>query len=229
MSTFRYYKRGQGELDTSNFPALLEEGRVKVSTLDEKTFVSLLALNEYAEDRKFILGGKPIEVVVEGYVQHLRGDKDVFPVASLYELLDHCVITTPSVQHESTRAITPGIVTLAQIAQDLKIGGWFTTPIGADASVPRICPEVQFFADKVRKDGKVEGLKLNFKRLPIATRQVIIVDDILGGGATASLTLEALRETGYTGAVYLWVAYNEGIHTGSFLSQFDSYFLGSKI
>ena len=53
MESFKYYKRGQGELDTSNFNTLLEQGSLTVETLDSKTFVSLLAFNSYIDSKTF--------------------------------------------------------------------------------------------------------------------------------------------------------------------------------
>ena len=47
MESFQYYKRGEGELNTSNFPAIVKQGRIVIDNLDCKTFFALSCLNQY--------------------------------------------------------------------------------------------------------------------------------------------------------------------------------------
>lgn len=225
MERFKYYKRGEGELDTSNFPQIAEHKTIFVNRLDSKTFVSLLALNEYLRS-----SGTMIGVIVLGYVDHLRGDKDVYPPANLYGLLDNMVISCQQIQHESTDKIESAQITSAEIAGDLKIMNhkWFTTFIGADSSVSKFFPGVDLQAEKVRENGKVLANVLKGK-IPEAAKRIIIVDDLLGGGATVRMLVDHIREKGFEGEILLWVQYNEGIHSDDFLGLFDNYYIGDTI
>lgn len=224
METLKYYKRGQGELDTSNFPEIAEQGELRIGNLDDRTLVSLMALN------KFLIhnGTKDVNVLCTGYVQHLRGDKDVFPVAQLYDDLMMLKFICERVQHESTDKIKSASVTKREVLSDLALGNdWFTAFIGADGSVPKFFPTIDKCAKKVRKDGKVTGM--NFELGENALRRIIIVDDILGGGATVQMLVDKIRASGFDGDLYLWVEYCEGIHKPEFLDQFRECHKGSVI
>ena len=220
MENFKYYRRGTGELDTSNFPDLIQQGYVHVETLNEKTFMSLMALNDCDIPKGFM-------VIVEGYVAHLRADKDFYSPANLYRKLDRMEILCSSIQHEDTPEIKGAQITTSNICTDLGISQWFTTFYGADKSVPKFAPFIVNSADKLRAFGKVVSLDFNAK--PPTKGRVVIVDDLLGGGATIQMLLDKLRNDGYTGEVFLWVAYNEGIHTTSFLDQFNGCFIGDRV
>lgn len=223
---FEYYKRGKGELNTSNFPNIVASGHLLVETLDEKTFMSLMALNEYMKLRK---PGAVIKVEVFGYVAHLRGDKDEYPPARLYELLDHMSIECQSIQHESTPVIKSATITKADVMRDLpEATAWFTQLIGADGSVPKFFPEVDGCAQKVRANGKVTEMDFPTP-LPCSVKQIVIVDDLLGGGATIQMLVDIIRGSGFTGKIHMWVAYNEGFHKQEFLDQFDSYHIGVQV
>jgi hypothetical protein len=231
MSTFQYYKRGAGELDTSNFPELLANGYIEIQNLDEKTFMSLLTFNywldtvpsEKYDNTSFFL------VKIYGYVAHLRSDKDLFSPAKLYDLFTNLMFKVYNIQHESVPMIKS-----AQIGQEKilmafpQLCPWFTTFVGADSSVHKFFPDVEYEAEKIRKDGKVISTELKIE-WPSAIRRVIIVDDLLGGGATVQMLVDTIREQGYEGEVYLWTAYNEGFHTDAFLSQFNGYYVGEEV
>ena len=149
MVSFKYYKRGQGELDTSNFNTLLEQGSLTVETPQE-------------------------------------------------------------------------------IVSDLEITPWYTQYVGADSSVCKFFPRVDVQAQKVRLDGKVLSNQLE-KPIPQRVNRVVIVDDILGGGATVRMLVESLRKDGFTGEIYLWVRYNEAIHTEDFIDLFKGVYLGDTL
>lgn len=227
MESFKYYLRGKGELDTSNFPQLVFQNYVVIDKLDEKTFVSLLSLNTYIKqcdpspEEKFI-------VHIMGYVNHLRGDKDVFSVSSLYGLLDCMSIYTELIQHESTPDVPTPIINGDIVLQDLRNSSpWYTTFVGADASVPKFFPSCAFFAEKIREKGKVKSV--SFTLPDTKAKRIVIVDDILGGGATVQMLVDSIRKQGFTGEIALWVQYNEGIHTKDFLSLFNDYYIGDNI
>ena len=226
MEIFKYYKRGVGELDTSNFDEIINSGEMEVDRIDDKTFFSLLTLNTYLETEWF---GNDVTVTVRGYVANLRGDKDLFPPAVIYQLLTRLKIVCKSIQHESTDKIRTTTITKNTILTDLpKASQWFTAFVGADGSVPKFYPTIDSFATKVREGGKV--VSLDYK-MPSAhdIRSVVIVDDILGGGATIQMLLDTIKSQGFTGTFHLWVAYNEGIHKPEFLEQFESHFIGNLI
>tara|TARA_R110000744_G_scaffold3989_6_gene14710 strand:+ start:1364 stop:2041 length:678 start_codon:yes stop_codon:yes gene_type:complete len=225
MESFKYYKRGQGELDTSNFNTLLEQGSLTVETLDSKTFVSLLAFNSYIDSKTFT----SFNVLVKGYVEHMRGDKDLFSVSSLYLThLPYLNITCAAPQHESTAKIVSAKVEPQEIVSDLEITPWYTQYVGADSSVCKFFPRVDVQAQKVRLDGKVLSNQLE-KPIPQRVNRVVIVDDILGGGATVRMLVESLRKDGFTGEIYLWVRYNEAIHTEDFIDLFKGVYLGDTL
>ena len=226
MAEFKYYKRGAGELDTSNFPDILAAGEVTIKTLDEKTFMSLLALNEYAREAD---EGQMIRVKILGYVAHLRADKDEYQPARLYELLDHMALHCDSIQHESTEQIRSAMITKQDILRDLpKASSWFAMFVGADGSVPKFFPECDLCALKMRESGKVTDM--SFPTLPhTETKQIIIVDDLLGGGATIQKLVDIIRRDGFAGPIHMWVAYNEGFHKQEFLDQFESYHIGELV
>lgn len=218
--TFKYYKRDKGELDTSNFPEILKAKTIIVDTLDEKTFMSLLALNEYCMDVAHIT------VIVTGYIAHLRGDKDVFSVASLYDTLDCLTIVPTGIQHESTHKVQSAKIAASDILRRLELSA--ASYVGADKSVHKFFPGVTIEANKVRTDGKVISTTLDVTGLPMEGN-VIIVDDILGGGATIQAVYDIIRGARPLSDIYLWVAYNEGIHNSEFLDQFADTFIGDLI
>ncbi len=61
------------------------------------------------------------------------------------------------------------------------------------------------------------------------SENIIIIDDILGGGATIQAVHDIIKNNHPEKNIYLWVAYNEGIHSGRFLEQFTGYFIGDEI
>ncbi|MBL1322202.1 MAG: hypothetical protein COA63_014255 [Methylophaga sp.] len=224
MAKFEYYKRGAGELNTSNFPTILREKTIYIKTLDEKTFMSLLALQTWVGNKTNL-----ITVRIAGYVAHLRGDKDLFPMSRMYDLLTLFKFECRSIQHESTDKIKS-----IQITQD-NIEAGFDKPfyqepifIGADGSVIKFFPHANHSAEKVRRSGKVTGMKFDTNNLD-STNPIIIVDDILGGGATIQMLINILRKAKFTNDLFLWVEYNEGIHTKEFLKQFADYHIGEII
>lgn len=228
MQTLKYYKRGQGELDTSNFPDIVNQGKLIIQNLDEKTFVSLLVLNEYMETQAHQM----ITIVVEGYVAHLRGDKDLYPPSILYGMLNNFVIVCNQIQHEVDGGYKLKIssIGLKEIQKSLTDLGWGTRKyIGADSSVPKFCPEITSCATKVREGGKV--IKLDYEYLSVYDKydNLIIVDDILGGGATVQMLVDKLKSHNKNANIHLWTQYNEGIHSELFLNQFKSYYIGDKI
>ena len=226
MEQFKYYKRGKGELDTSNFKTIALTLRLKVSTLDEKTFTSLLALNHYMQITE---NSGTIRVVVEGYVAHLRADKDEYSPANLYLMLDRMEIDCLSVQHESTAKIKSATVDKLRVLEDLdRLSPWFTLFIGADGSVPKFFPDVDICARKVRENGKVTDMAFSMPETSQA-KQIIIVDDLLGGGATIQMLVDIIKASGFAGPIHMWVAYNEGFHTQEFLDQFASYNIGETV
>lgn len=228
MEYFKYYKRGAGELDTSNFKEIANQGFVYVDKLDEKTFMSLLAMDRYITLNKAELKSYPFVTKVKGYVAHLRGDKDVFKVADLYGLLSYVFINCNNIQHESTEFVKSNIMNETQVLKDLEICPWFTHMIGADSSVPKFFPTIQSYATKVRKEGKVVSLDYTID-FPDAIKRVVIVDDLVGGGATVQMLVDSLKNQGYKGEIYLWVAYNEGFHSQEFVDQFNGVYLGEEV
>jgi len=226
MQEFKYYKRGKGELDTSNFPDIRRKGKVMVSNLDEKTYMSLSALQNYLETTNDIIC---VTVVVMGYVAHMRSDKDVFATSRLYDKLTRLQFHCRSIQHESTESIKSAVISTASLIKDLpECSMWYTTFIGADGSVPKFCPEIKHTALKVREDGKVTDLEFDTSVVPEEC-DVVIVDDILGAGATVQKLVNTLKKNNFKDEIHLWVRYNEGIHTQEFLDQFKSYYLGDEI
>jgi len=231
MERFKYYKRGQGELDTSNFPALLSG--VTVDKLDEKTFMSLLALQSYHKsifNQHTNINPFNIKVEVLGYVAHLRADKDLFNSAQLYEeYLPIMDFDIKNIQHESTSKIKSSKTSCFEIHIDLKPAG-STLYIGADKSVSKFC-DVKVCADKIRTYGKVTALYLDLTGIDLTEyKSIVIVDDILGGGATIQMVIDALPlPLKVTKNLYLWTAYNEGIHRREFLDQFRGYNIGDLI
>lgn len=225
MARFKYYKRGAGELDTSNFPQILEDGFVDCAKLDEKTFMSALALNKYLEKTRQV---KPIKLYVIGYVAHLRGDKDLFAVSDLYDLLNRIEIVCSSIQHESTEKVRSATITIKEIEDIMGLDHGACFFIGADSSVPRFCPEITLCASKVRTSGKVTSLKIDTDFVP-DNEELIIVDDILGGGATIQMLVDKLRICGLSNPISMFVAYNEGFHSKGFEGQFSSFHAGDLI
>jgi len=100
--------------------------------------------------------------------------------------------------------------------------------VGADSSVPKFFPSIDTYANKVRENGKVVSLDFDMPKKH-QIKRVVIVDDLLGGGATVKMLVDKIKESGYKGEVYLWVQYNEGIHKGEFLNQFNGYYIGQDI
>ncbi|QGH74675.1 hypothetical protein KNU84_gp029 [Bacteriophage DSS3_VP1] len=232
METFKYYLRGKGELNTSNFADIVEQGVIEVEQLDEKTFVSLLALNHFIE-KEFVQTGEPysMKVMVKGYVSHLRGDKDLQPVQELYEYLDNIEIECLEIQHERYPGFVHTEAGFSDICGDLMIKDtpWFTVTIGCDKSVEKFFPGVMLQADKVRENGKVVSMELGFDPSSWEAHRIILVDDLIGGGATIRMLMDLIKGSGYDGEVYLWTAYNEGIHSQELLDRFDAYYIGTNI
>lgn len=230
---FEYYKRGAGELNTSNFPEIYRNGAVDIERLDSRAFMSLMALNEFCaeKDGHMFRENTTINVFVHGYVDHLRADKDIFNPASLYQKLKYLNIICLSPQHESTSKVKSATITKGDIIGDLhhcNMSPWFTNFVGADSSVHKFFPDVDWQASKVREDGKVKSVEIP-KKPAFTVRRLIIVDDILGGGATVDMLLDALDEAGYKGETYLWFAYNEGIYKKELLDRVDGYYLGKEV
>ena len=80
----------------------------------------------------------------------------------------------------------------------------------------------------MRENGKVVSLDIELKDIDNYD-QIIIVDDILGGGATIQMLIDEIIVYNYSSDIHLWVAYNEDIHSEEFLDQFDSCYLGEEI
>jgi hypothetical protein len=233
VSTFKYYKRGKGELDTSNFPELLQNKYIEIEELDSKAFVSLLAFNHWLDGTDAVeLGydhGNFFTVKVYGYIHHMRSDKDLFSPAKLYCLMPNLMFDVRSIQHESTPVIQSAKITQTEVLKDLPmICPWFTTFVGADGSVPKFMPTIEHTANKVRENGKVVSTDFTVD-WPKAIKRIVIVDDLLGGGATIQMLVDTIKNQGYKGEVYLWVAYNEGIHKSEFLDQFNGVFIGKTV
>jgi hypothetical protein len=230
MKTFNYYKRGKGELNTENFPDLTAQDAIRVRQLDSKTFVSLLALQLH-KSQISRCAPKKQTVYVEGYVEHMRGDKDEFPVSTIYSYLHSFNIICLSVQHESTFKITSGILTKKEIFGDLPhLDKESVLFIGADSSVPKFFPLVDGFATKTRTDGKVTSLSFNTDLDLNRVEDIVIVDDLLGGGATVQMLVDILKDNGFMGNISLWVRYNEDIHTSDFLcSNFFDWYIGDEV
>ena len=226
---FKYYRRGTGELDTSNFPEIAEAGRVEVHHLDSRTLVSLTILNHY-----LCFNYEPLEyqledftVVVTGYVCHMRADKDTLDLSIFYDALNF-TFDVQKVQHDSRNGIVPGKINKGDVCCSVNTSDWFTRYVGADSSVHKFFPDVDVEAQKIREDGKVVSLDLNIGDIS-TLKQVVIVDDILGGGATVQMCVDKIRESGYKGDIVLWCEWNEGIHKPEFLSQFKGYYIGESI
>jgi hypothetical protein len=230
MKTFNYYKRGKGELNTENFPDLVVQDAIHVRQLDSKTFVSLLALQLYKSQSSRCAARKQT-LYVEGYVNHMRGDKDEFPVSTIYSYLHSFYVVCLSIQHESTGYIKSNILTKKEILGDLfHVNKESVLFIGADGSVPKFFPQVDGFATKVRKDGKVTSLSFNTDLDLSSVDCIVIVDDLLGGGATVQMLVDIIEDYGFIGDISLWVRYNEGIHVPKFLlSNFNYCYLGDEV
>lgn len=229
---FKYYRRGTGELDTSNFPDLVKAHRIEVHHLDSRTLISLAMFQKYLQDNHLDLwyDREEIEVIVDGYVPHMRADKDLFDPSWAYKELGF-TFDVRRVQHDSRN----GIVT-AKIDKDMLLSfdmlnrktSYFTRFVGADSSVHKFFPDVDVEAQKIRENGKVVSLDLDLGDVT-HLKQVVIVDDILGGGATVKMCVDRIRESGYTGPIFLWTEWNEGIHTPEFLDLFAGYYIGENI
>lgn len=233
MEKFKYYRRGTGELDTSNFPDILESGRILIDNLDARAFVSLLAFKNYAQNtlnRKH----QYFTLYVRGYVEHLRGDKDEFQVSNLYRdyLRPMFKIVVQQPQHEDTSAIQGGLVFRDTIRKDLRISPRNEIVlIGADSSVERFCPEVDYSFSKVRKNGKVVKVTppAGFPEVFPESSTLVIVDDILGGGATIQQVVDTKSVLEHHGDIGLWVAANEGIHSSKLILHFDKTYIGKTV
>lgn len=226
METFKYYKRGEGELDTSNFSALCLQSHITVESLDSKTFVSLLSLQMYMQQ---VCGfHSKIKVVVEGYVEHMRGDKDLFPTSSVYATLNRYEFICLAVQHESTAYVKSALLSKKELSKDVPSFGKVMY-IGADSSVPKFFPSVDAYATKVRTDGKVTSLDFDTNLIPKGTQSIVIVDDLLGGGATVDMLRELIWSSKFKGYINLWTRYNEGIHAHEFLTKFDNSYIGDEV
>lgn len=227
---FKYYRRGTGELDTSNFPEIAKAGCVEVHHLDSRTLMALDALNSYSWDNP---SADEINVLVTGYVCHMRGDKDVWDPSEAYASLeaDGFTFDVRKVQHDSRNGIVTGTVTKSKICNSIETmvaTPWFTSFVGADSSVHKFFSHVDVEAKKIRENGKVVSLDL-YMGDTSALKQLVIVDDILGGGATIQMCVDKIRESGYKGAIFLWVEWNEGIHSEEFLKQFAGAYIGENI
>lgn len=221
---FKYYKRGAGELDTSNFPDIVAAGEVTVGNLDEKTFVSLLALNQFLLPMM-----KTVAVKVKGYVAHMRSDKDIYPMSKLYDYLPFLDIEVESIQHESTKKIKSATIDVTKILTDLGLSYWYTQFIGADSSVHKFFPNVNSEAQKVRENGKVVSMDFDLGSPRPKYHRIVIVDDILGGGATVQMLVDTIRDQGFEGEIYLWIQYDEGIAKPEFYEQFEGVYVGQYI
>ena len=235
---FKYYRRGTGELDTSNFPEIVEAKCVEVHHLDSRTIVSLALLQMYMQEEHFHLwcGREDFEVIVTGYVSHMRADKDLFDPSIAYDELGF-TFDVRKVQHDSRNGIQSAEIGKFKVVDDLMQGNLFkaskysyanTTFVGADSSVHKFFPDVDVEARKVRENGKVVSLDLDVG-FHDHLQGVVIVDDILGGGATIQMCVDKIKESGYTGDIFLWTEWNEGIHPEEFLEQFTGYFIGENI
>lgn len=227
MQQFKYYKRGEGELDSSNFQNIYDDGSIILDDLTYRDFMSLCILDEWLnrkERKKFI------EVIIKGYVPNLRGDKDLGLPNKIYDKFQWLDFTCMSVQHENTNAIKTALIKIQTITKDFPELGWDTRMfVGADSSVPKFCPEITNYAEKVRFNAKVTHVS-TYQIDDLSTiANVIIVDDILGGGATVQMLIDNLNERGYKGNYFLWTQYNEAIHSFTFLNQFKSTSLGAII
>lgn len=225
---FKYYKLGQGELDTSNFDEIVENGWVSIERLGSKEFVSLLALNQYILENDYM----SVQCFVQGYVYHMRSDKDLFNVSSLYrKLLPNINFKCRSIQHESNSKIKSGklawftvygksVSTFPELINkdDLLI-------VNADKSVKKFrntFPNTKTLeCDKVRENGKVISMDVP-THTQTSNMKYIIIDDLIGGGATITMIIAKLLTDYdvYPENIYLWVRYNEGIHNVSDFSNF---------
>jgi len=227
VKTFEYYKRGAGELDSSNFPLLVAQKKIVIEELRERDFVSLLTFNHYLLTKSSYSG--KVRIVVKGYVAQLRSDKDYYGPFCLYDLLDRLDITCMAIQHESTDKITTGFIDSYQVVSDLLLSFKATdyTLIGCDASVHKFFAEDIRCANKIREDGKVTSVELD---TPPLKKQIVLVDDLIGGGATIYQLVDVIRAAGYEGPLHLWVRYNEGIHDDSKLAAiFENVYIGDSI
>lgn len=235
---FKYYRRGTGELDTSNFPELAKAGRVEVHHLDSRTLVALVCLQSYLYKNLDNLNYcvEDFTVVVDGYVCHMRADKDVFDITEVYEALGF-TFDVRKVQHDSRNGIKSAEIDKWNVLKSIVASNPIsttaysyskTTFVGADNSVHKFFPDVDVEAKKIRKDGKVVSLDLSLGDTS-KTEAIVIVDDILGGGATIQMCVDRIRESGYKGDIFLWTEWNEGIHTEDFLKQFAGVYIGENI
>jgi hypothetical protein len=226
MEKFNYYKRGVGELNSSNFSKIWKQGHLNIETLDAKTFMSLSALSQWGLENR---PHTKIGVTVAGYVEHLRGDKDLYPLGKLYNNLTNLGIMCNQIQHDTSIAnLHYPTISEDEIIDQLPSVYEIPILIGADSSVKNFLPCVTLQAEKIRKNGKVTSLKFDTKLIG-SSANIVIVDDILGGGATIQMLYNAIRAGGYTNDIHLWVQYNEGIHPDDFLVQFKSTYIGQKI
>lgn len=225
MGEFKYYKRGKGELDTSNFPSIAADGDVIIDNLDEKTFMSLLALNEYLK-----LNNLKVELFINGYVHHMRSDKDVYPVYNLYKMLDNISFNRCNkVQHTDSDCIQTDIISKELVESCLPNLKGSILFVGADSSVPKFFPDVDIVANKNRSNGKVVSISFDTDNIDNYDH-IVIVDDILGGGATVDMLVDIIEDSNKSFlTLNLWVEYNEGIHKKELLDRFDFYDLGQEI
>ena len=233
METFKYYRRGKGELDTSNFGAILAQGYVEVDRLDSKTVVTLLNFSIYLTMRgqSYEQTGVVFPLTIKGYVDHMRADKDLHDPAELYLGMSLWYdVCCEQVQHDSRNGIVSAKIDKEDVLKDLSViqHTWFTQFVGADSSVPKFFPSVDKYATKVRENGKVVSLDYHMSK-DNEVHRLVIVDDIVGGGATVQMLVDKIKESGYKGEIFLWVQYNEGIHKESFLEQFEGYYIGQDI
>lgn len=225
---FKYYRRGTGELDTSNFPEIAAAGKVEVHHLDSRTVSALTSLDDFMFHNDY--DAIDFTVVVTGYVCHMRADKDVWDPSDVYEALGF-TFEVQKVQHDSRNGIVSAKInkdTLLDFDMLNRKTSYFTRFVGADSSVHKFFPDVDVEAQKIREDGKVVSLDLDLGDVS-NLKQVVIVDDILGGGATVKMCVDRIRESGYTGPIFLWTEWNEGIHTPEFLELFAGYYIGENI
>ena len=229
---FKYYRRGTGELDTSNFPEIAKVGRVEVHHLNSRTLASLEALEDYLYYLHTPTDPVDFTVVVTGYVCHMRADKDIWDPSEAYAFLEANGFTfdVRKVQHDSRNGIQSAEIDKPEIMASIRNipSPWFTRYVGADSSVHKFFPDVDVEARKVRENGKVVSLELDMGDVS-QLKQVVIVDDILGGGATIQMCVDKIKESGYTGDIFLWTEWNEGIHPEGFLEQFTGYYIGENI
>lgn len=231
---FKFYRRGTGELDTSNFHEIAKAGRVEVHHLDSRALVALDCLSdylygEYLQNRL----GYPMDkfvVVVTGYVCHMRADKDTYDPTQIY-ISFGISFDVRKVQHDSRNGIKSAVIHEDMLMSFTFLRGQepeYTRFVGADSSVHKFFPEVDVEAKKIRKDGKVVSLDLSLGDTS-GTEAIVIVDDILGGGATIQMCVDRIKESGYKGDIFLWTEWNEGIHTEDFLKQFAGVYIGENI